>query len=280
MQNFFKLFLSISTFLCFSLVHAQVEPQPKKGTEPTPPVGTFVTPTTEQKESIQKPEKIEKKMAVTSDSSSDTPAANSAKAKSNEHLFGLHADLNIPHILGYGLDYWHSSRLFSISVNLGGYTENNLGKYNKDAEGASLKLSNQEAVLRYHPFMGAFYLGASYGQHKLSGSITRTMSAAGGSASADVKVDLTANYLTPHIGWMMVWDFGLSLGFDLGYLLPNNVKTDYSDRIYNITGPATETDVRNSADYQKARNDLDKGATDIGSQNIPYIALIRIGWMF
>lgn len=282
-----RLFSFITVFTFSTYLFSQELPTAKTESIDKP-VGTIATPTVEQKQSAKEikakakiNQSLGEQVAAGNDIVAKTSVAPTTK-KDKEHLFGLHGDLNVPHILNFGLDYWHSSRWFSVSINMGGYTENNLGKYNKDAEGGKIQLSNQEAVIRVHPFTGNFYIGLTYGQHKIEGSISRTMNSTlpPGSATGDVDVDLTANYLTPHIGWMIVWDFGLSLGFDLGYMTPSNVKYTYSDRIYNLTGPVTESDIRNSSDYQKARNDIEKNVLDIGNKSIPYLALLRLGWMF
>jgi len=281
-------FPNLIIILFFSMT-AFAQDLPKTTTEdPDKPVGTIVQPTPEQKQSAKE---IKAKAKANLSPSEQMAASNKVVSTKNsntsgghrsEHLFGLHADLNVPHILNFGVDYWHSSRWFSASVNMGGYSENDLGKYNKDAAGGKIKLSNQEAVLRVHPFTGSFYVGLTYGQHKIDGTISRTMTstAPAGSATGDINIDLSANYLTPHIGWMIVWDFGLSLGFDIGYMSPSNVKYTYKDRIYNLSGGITESDIRNSDDYKKARGDVEKNVLDIGNKSIPYVALVRIGWMF
>lgn len=226
----------------------------------------------------ESPEKAKPKKELMKD------GVTTVSAENEGHLFGLHADVNIPHILNYGVDYWHSSKLFSVAANFGGYKVNGVGKNSDLPDGANIKISNQELVARYHPFAGSFYLGLGFGKHEISADanrhVTVTTPIAG---SADVFIDdkVKANYLLPHVGWLWKTSFGLTFGMDLGYLSPSSSTVDVSTRITNISNVLiTEDDVKATDEYKNAYNELVDNSEKIGKMGLPYWTVIRIGYMF
>ncbi|MFZ3228629.1 MAG: hypothetical protein WA160_00365 [Pseudobdellovibrio sp.] len=200
------------------------------------------------------------------------------------HFFGFHADLNIPHILNYGLDYWHSSKWFSIALNTGGYKITGVGKTTDLPNGANIQLSNQEAVIRLHPFTGSFYLGLGYGRHTVTLDANKTISITTPiSGSADVAfIDkVTANYLLPHIGWLWTTSFGLTFGMDLGYLSPSSSSADINATISNISnGAISNSDVESTTEYKNAKKDAQDQSEKFGKTGLPYWTVLRMGWLF
>ena len=192
--------------------------------------------------------------------------------------------MNIPHILNYGLDYWHSSRLFSVALNAGGYKINNVAKSDDLPNGANIKISNQEFVLRYHPFAGSFYFGLGFGKHEVNADANRTISVTApvaGSADVFITDNVKANYLLPHVGWLWKTSFGLTFGMDLGYLSPSSTQVDVTTKISNISNIAiTEDMIKATDDYKKAYQDVVDNSEKYGKQGLPYWTVIRIGYMF
>ncbi|MBC7420442.1 MAG: hypothetical protein H7328_06905 [Bdellovibrio sp.] len=282
------------------------EVEPKVNPEqPEPPAGTIVKPTKEQLKTVPKaPVKkkateettTEIKTEETTTTVETTPAVETKKQEvtaveekpstSKPHLFGLHADVNIPHLINYGLDYWHSSRWFSASANMGGASvPSSLVKSAiSDIDDPSIKISNMEGVLRVHPFAGSFYIGAAYGNHKIEAAGNKTItitSPAPGSATFRLTDTIKANYFTPHIGWLWKLDMGLTFGFDLGYLNPSSVSVDLKEEALTpLPGGATLADFQSTAEYKKAKKDIVDGSEDVGKKGLPYLALFRIGYMF
>ena len=65
------------------------------------------------------------------------------------------------------------------------------------------------ADARLFAFSGSFFLGAGFGYQSATGTNDLL-----GSATA------TSLYITPRLGWLVVFDFGLALGLDLGVTIP------------------------------------------------------------
>jgi hypothetical protein len=298
-----NLLLAFTIVLSTQFALAQTEPKVKQD-EPASPTGTIVKPTKSQLKTIPKvPPKskaIDKSEIKTEDETKvesvtetkteqvteNKPAEVSNYYSSNPHLFGFHVDANVPHFVNYGLDYWHSSRWFSVSANLGGGSvpSSTLKTFIKDVDEPSLKISNQEAVARLHPFMGAFYLGMTFGRHVIEATGNKTVSVtvpAPGSATFRLTDKITSNYLTPHVGWMWKYDIGLTLGFDIGYMAQSGASVDLKEEPMGPLPFGTSmSDYQSTPEYQQARKDVVDASEQIGKKGIPYLALFRIGYMF
>ncbi|MBC7743201.1 MAG: hypothetical protein H7061_13460 [Bdellovibrionaceae bacterium] len=249
--------------------------KPNKAEEPKATDGTIVKPTKTQLKTIPaapparpaetKIETKKEEAIVTNESAVETK---------NSHLFGLHADVNFPHVLNYGVDYWSASRCFSAAINFGGYSQGGVGKSNTDT-GMDLAISNQELDLKYHPFLSKFYVGAMYGQHKLVGQKTATYAAVGTTTITDT---VTANYITPHLGFTWKADWGLTIGMDLGWLVPINTKTNIDDG--DIKNQPSYATLQAQPDYIENKRKLQEESDKYGKTSLPYLALIRVGWLF
>ncbi|MBC7465209.1 MAG: hypothetical protein H7256_04400 [Bdellovibrio sp.] len=222
--------------------------------------------------------KVRKEATRDNTTRKETPAAHDG------HLFGFHGDINVPHILNYGLDYWHSSKYFSVALNAGGYKINNLAKSSDLPNGANFKISNQEAVLRYHPFAGSFYLGLGFGKHEVNVDANRQIqvtSPVSGTADVAINDKIKANYFLPHIGWLWKTSFGMTFGMDLGYLSPSGPSVDLTTKISNISNPlVTEDMVKSTDDYKKAYQEVVDNSEKFGKMGLPYWTVFRIGYMF
>lgn len=235
-----------------------------------PPQPTAVP---EEPKTTQAPTEPKKETKKTEKSASDTKES---------HQYGMHVDFNIPHILNYGVDFVHSTRWFSGSINLGSYGVKGIAKNTDLPNGVDVSLSNQELVARVHPFRGSFYAGLGYGQHKFDVTGTRTITVTVPAGSADVEINdvVQAKYLLPHIGWMSKWPFGLTMGFDIGYLSPMSPTVDLTTRVSNISGPISQSDVENTQEYRDARAELVSQSEKLGKTGLPYWTVFRIGFLF
>lgn len=296
----FKLFAA--SILLTALCHAQ-EPMPTSATPANlDTADTISQPTPAQKQSIKKGKLLPKKVISTSTdenpaiapAASTTPKAapetpiekkNDAPISTTEnstepHRFGLHADLNIPHILNYGVDYWHSSRWFSASVNFGGYAAKGVYKTTELPNGADVKISNQEIVARVHPFASSFYLAAALGNHTIEGAGTATYSQAPLSQPITTTITnkITANYVKPHIGWLWRAPFGLTWGADFGVLIPNSSKTTLDEG--SIKNDSNYPLLASTSEYKANKQKIIDESERIGTSTLPYWTLIRVGWLF
>ena len=77
---------------------------------------------------------------------------------------------------------------------------------------ASVTSAAFDGEVRLFPFRGSFFVGSALGRQSLTASATRN----GGT----VNVDMITLYATPRIGWLAIWDSGLSLSIDAGAQIP------------------------------------------------------------
>lgn len=194
---------------------------------------------------------------------SHTEAATVVPASESAHLFGLHAALGAPHPINYGVDWVLPSHMFSFGLQT--------GSYSATISDVNAKLENTDVALRWHPFAGAFFLGALVGQQKVSATKTEFIAAAGQNVTATGEVK--SSYVTPHVGWMWgLGDGGFFWSFELGYQSPSSVTVDVSSDV-----PAF---AQNSAEYQEQYNKVKDEADKYGNMGLPYLGLIKFGWLF
>jgi hypothetical protein len=120
--------------------------------------------------------------------------------------------------------------------------------------------SSYEADVRFYPFRGAFFFGASLGHQSLKGAVTDTSTGTSQTGTADVQT----LYVTPRAGFLWTWQSGFLLGADLGvqFQLSSDVST---------TLPPLAT-----ADQRKNLNNI----VDAGSSYPLPSAHFRIGWQY
>lgn len=201
---------------------------------------------------------------VTADAPTETPAETKpyTPTTGNEHLFGFSAAIGLPHPMRFGLNYVHSSRVFSVELGYGSFSLSS-------PDQVTFKMTNTELGLRYHPFYGSFFIGAMFGSRTVSAAKTETIASTSVNAQAEVK----GNYIAPYLGW--TWgggSSGLFASMDLGYLSPSSPTTTFTTN----AGPA----ITGTADYQRLDADVKKGGKDIGETGLPIWTMIRLGYLF
>lgn len=227
-------------------------PAPQSESKPAEPVGSIQTDPAKNQQVIDEAKKV-----VEAPASSGTSAAD---AKSPSY-FGFNLGLGIPYVMGYGLDYVMPNKYLSFGLGGGGYSFK--------SSDVSIGIRQMQLAARFHPFQGSFYLGALYGQQNLTGEQTQTISG----QSVTVKVDIKSMYLTPHVGWMWgIADGGLFASMEFGYQVPMSSSTDFS-----TTAP---TAVQSTAEYIKLDADVRDAGNKIGKTSIPFLTLIKLGWLF
>ncbi len=174
-------------------------------------------------------------------------------------LFGLSAELGFPHPVNLAVQYFHSSRNFSL--------EFALGSTPLTIDGADTLVENQEMTFRWHPQARAFYFGLTFGNQKLEVKDSDTVS----SQVVTVQVDIKSQYMKPVVGWLWgAQNGGFFYGFELGWQFPSNNKT-------KIT---TSQDFTGNPDYDQLIDDINEVADLIGKSSVPNIGLIKMGWFF
>lgn len=200
-----------------------------------------------------------------SDESNEPESLAPAAYAAESHRFGFHGTAGIPHLMTAGLDYIHSSGFFGASLNFGGF-----GTKTNDVE---VSMGHTEIALQYYPFAGSFFVGALVGQQTLKGKKTQVNTQSGQTLTAEVTVK--SNYITPHIGWNWIWDSGFNLGFEVGYQSPSSNSTDIvtNAAAYGVTEA-------NNAEYAAQVKDVRDKGDQLGKMGLPYLTLLKIGWLF
>ena len=185
---------------------------------------------------------------------------------------GLSAALTIPHMLNFAIESLIRDKA-SVSLNYGSVT--------RSLSNIDVSLKHYDIRLRWFPFATSFFVGAALGQHQLIGELDRNIKevTTNQTVSARGKLFASANYVAPHVGWFKVWDSGILVGFDLGYLFPTGPKTKFSSTFKNPPA-GTESTLKETSEYKKLRSDLEDAAKTHASKPTPFSSLLRLGWMF
>ncbi len=130
--------------------------------------------------------------------------------------------------------------------------------------GDSVKV-HQEMIdlsVRFYPFKGAFFLACGIGSQSLT--VTGKAMRNGVTGDADVKVSTV--FVSPRLGFIHKFTFGLAIGMDLGVEIPinGNIKTDASIAGVAVNVPQEALDVANK----------------IKTTPIPIIHLLQLGYIF
>lgn len=212
---------------------------------------------------------------------SATEPKKEAKEGASEH-YGLFGPLRIgptasvgfPFLLNYGVDAtWERT----IGAGFG------LGRMKRDVNSTTkIELFNWDMRLRWFPWQGSFFLGAAYGNQNIVGQTTQDVAMDSGGVPLTIpttlRLEVKTTYLTPHLGWFSTWDCGFTLGFELGYQMPLSSKAELQQAFENVS-VAAEDSVTNSESFKKTKSDIEKVAETFGKKAVPYINLIRIGWL-
>lgn len=262
MTLFSKVFLAVTLTASMSWAQKQTQSATvEKKTPPTaPPTNEPPQTGTDIKGTIA-PSPTPKPMHFDAPAAEEPKAAPTSGASWSRPLFGVHAALGFPHVTTVGLDLVTASRTWGFAL-IG-------GAFNADGpESTKIDMKNTEVQARYHPWASAFYVGLGYGNHQVKIEKTENIQGFDAKAEANVK----ANYFKPQLGWIWQYDAGLSVGFELGYLAPSGNTTDFSS---NAPGAITGTQ-----EYLNLEKDVKDNGDKFGKMGLPFVTLLRLGWMF
>lgn len=191
---------------------------------------------------------------------------------------GASLSVAIPHPLNYGLDLT-LYKYVGLAASVSSIEEAELDSY----KGASFGLKHWDVRARVFPFAGSFFLGAAYGQQKLSAqgkvSVPVTVATVTTTVPATLKLEVNSNVFTPHLGWFWLWDFGLVLGTEFGYQMTlGNPKTDFSVTFEGASAAAQE-EAKKSKEYKENEKIVRDLGDTVGKAGLPYWTFLRVGWM-
>lgn len=172
--------------------------------------------------------------------------------KSAQAEVGLHLGMGVPFISQFGLDLTMGP---SWSLTVG---NNNLSLESGEA---SLDLNMPSAIINWHPFAGAFYIGVGFGRETL------TVEAKDELLNASAKAEVTANTTLARLGWM--WgkgDGGFWFGMDLTFVSPSGGDVD----VETVGFTATDEEYK----------DVEEAGEEFGKTAYTNITFARLGYLF
>jgi hypothetical protein len=183
--------------------------------------------------------------------------------------------VGFPHPMNYGLDV-QLCKCFSFGFSTGKFELTG-------GDDVKIQIANWDLRGRWHPFQGSFFVGAAYGSQnvvaKASKDVKFKTNGIETEVPATVQLELKNNYLTPHLGWFAVWDVGFTMGFEIGAQVPMSSKTNLEVGFDNVS-PSQEAAVKDTDEYKKLEDSVEKAGDMMGKTTIPYITLLRLGWLF
>lgn len=178
----------------------------------------------------------------------------------------------VPHPINFALDA-KIGRKFS-----GGITGGYFGfTYKGSEDPIRLTLPNYELRARWHAFGGACFLGGAIGYHSATATASKKITASGVAVQTEAKLTIKGVYVTPHAGWMWIWESGFSLGLEIGLQVPVSPSSAFAvtyDRLDLQDAVEATTEFKT---LKKNVDDLGKTASKIP---LPLLTLLRIGWTF
>jgi hypothetical protein len=191
---------------------------------------------------------------------------------------GPSISLSFPYFISPSLE-WTVGKAFSAGLSHGTLkTSKDLGT---SFDSIELNVKSTDLRMRYHPFQEDFFMGLAFGSLDLNikGKKKTTTEADGQTVSGAVLSNsrIKSNYITPHLGWFNVYDSGFCFGFELGYHIPLKANSTFSA---NAEDPNLDAALKTSEEFKDQQKDLDSMVKKLGKTAIPYVNLLRIGWLY
>jgi hypothetical protein len=126
----------------------------------------------------------------------------------------------------------------------------------------TLGMTTWKVGAKVYPMRGAFFLGANLGSYTFTAKSTVTDS---NGQTASAKLDISATFIAPEIGWRWGATGGFFTGVDLGWQFPLNYKSTLN--VPTSASAGTIKDIRDKADqYVKS--------------GLPALGMLELGWLF
>jgi hypothetical protein len=183
--------------------------------------------------------------------------------------------VGIPHPFSLSVDLRIDGE-WSVGLALGG-----LAVSPRRAKGSTrMSIGGLDLRGRWHPWRGAFFLGAMLGGQTLSGSTTNVYDVSGQDVSATITLDVKSAYFTPHLGWMWIKESGFTIGVELGWQVPSNPRSLFGVSVDDPALAAYLDQVKATQEYKDFVKDIEDRTRPLGLLSFPYVTVLRVGWVF
>ncbi len=200
------------------------------------------------------------------------------KPRQKQWRLGPTISLSFPYFISPSVE-WTVGKSFSAGLGLGNLKMSK--DFGNSFEKVELKVNSRDVRFRYHPFRGDFFMGLALGALDLNvkGKKKTTAEVDNQTTSGVVASEsqIKSRYVTPHLGWLSVYESGFCFGFELGYHFPYQSSSTYSA---NAQDPNLDSVLKSSSEFQEQKKDLEDIVKKLGKTAIPYVNLLRIGWLF
>jgi len=194
---------------------------------------------------------------------------------------GPSVSVGIPFLLNLSLDaIWAKTWGASLAF----------GSFSMDVGDVKAKMQNFDVRGRWFPWQGSFFLGAAFGQQTIGASLSDALKnnivGVEVTIPTTISLEVKTMYLTPHLGWFATWDVGFSLGFEIGYQIALSASADFDATFGSSTTASGGTttvnadDIKTTNEYKSLQQDAEESAKNLGMVSVPYLNLLRLGWLF
>jgi hypothetical protein len=182
--------------------------------------------------------------------------------------------LGLPHIFNYGLDLLYDRR-FGFGFSTGKATTTLV-------DPIKMQIANWDVRARWHPRTSPFFVGLACGEQRIVGRAEDTLSPRVGDVElrvqTQVQVTATTVYLTPHIGWFELSAGGLTIGAEIGAQVPVGSRTSLEVAFEDVP-PSQVAALKRTKEYSDFEKKVDDARKLLGSTTLPYVTLLRLGWL-
>jgi hypothetical protein len=188
--------------------------------------------------------------------------------------------VGFPNFLNYGVTA-KLAKIVGVGINAGHIFDTRMPLMGE----ASVSYNEIDLYGRLYPFAGGFFVGAGVGYETARGTLSKSAKSLSGLAqlppglSKDVNIASTGSVkaliLTPQLGWLWSFDFGLAIGVDVGAQIPiAPSQISMKTTVPSSVPEPVRTTIRNTANAT-----LRDTLKTVGKTPLPMMNL-RIGWLF
>ena len=228
-------------------------------------------------------EEIQKKQAPTPEGKGLMSRIDAFRDKYYIPRVGAFVSGAIPHPINYGMEFvW--DRHFGLAFSSGRFTYGDtFGDDEEDEFRVDLQLVHQEIKAFWIPWKKRFFMGLAYGTQKIfleaEDELGFKVKEVDISVNTIGQIEVTTQYVTPHMGWIWWTDLGITFGFDFGAQIPVGNSSSLNLGFEDVTNAQVAT-LKTREEYLEVEEDVNDAGELVGNTILPYINLLKVGYIF